>query len=98
MFIATMMFVSLTLSSFFSMMQQRRAREAAEEGSGTATSSSRRRGGLTRQVIDSLPLKHYEVGEIHDDNATDESSRLEESECCPICLVGERAFALLFYD
>lgn len=96
-FIATMIFVSLSLSSFFSMMQQRQAREAAEEGNGTTTSTSPRRGGLTRQAIDSLPLKTYEVGEPPEDNTPTDRPRLEETECCPICLIGKFSFSLLIH-
>lgn len=87
MFIAMMMFVSLTLSSFFSMIQQRQMREAAEGENGATV--LQRRGGLTRRVIDSLPLKHYEVSGTTGSDAMTENPPLEESECCPICLVGK---------
>ena len=85
MFIAMMMFISLTLSSFFSIVQQGRARETAEEGNGGSILP--RRGGLTRRVINSLPLKHYEIAESSDSIESSNNSSLEEIECCPICLV-----------
>jgi hypothetical protein len=85
MFIAMMMFVSLAMSSFFSMIQQRRMREAAE--GGNVSPILPRRGGLTRRVIDSLPLKHYEAEDTEESNTI--NSTHEEPESCPICLVGE---------
>lgn len=81
MFIAIMMFVSLAMSSFFSMLQQRRARETAEDGN-TGSILPRRRG-LTRRVIESLPVKHYDAT-----SAENNESDSAESDCCPICLVG----------
>ena len=92
MFIAMMMFASLTLSSFFSMIQQRRAREAAEEGNGG--SMLPRRGGLTRRVIDSLPLKNYDASEAAESTSSDNVT-LQEEECCPICLAGKIMMFLL---
>jgi len=59
MFIATMMFLSLTISSLFSMMRRHGA-NAEDGGHGGGRSLSRRRG-LSRRVIDSLPLKRYEA-------------------------------------
>ena len=99
MFIATMMFMTLTISSLFSLMR----RQAAEGGGGGGGSGiSLSRGGLSRQTIDSLPLKRYtaprsevtEDGDVVEDvslsreNTRDESSSgLEDADCCPICLV-----------
>lgn len=82
MFIAMMMFISLAMSSFFSMLQQRRAQEAAEDGTGGSIMLPRR-GGLTRRAIDSLPLKNYDATD-----AVENSASPDTIECCPICLVG----------
>lgn len=87
------MFISLTLSSFFSIMQQGRAREAAEEGN--RGSIVPRRGGLTRRMIDSLPLKHYDIAETAGSVDSSNNSSLEESECCPICLVRKNSFYII---
>ena len=100
MFIATMMFMSLTISSLFSMMR-RQAAEGGGDGGGVGRSFNRR--GLSRQVIDSLPLKTYQAphtevtedGDVVEDvslsreNSRDESTSfgLEDADCCPICLV-----------
>jgi hypothetical protein len=92
MFIALMMFVSLAMSSFFSMIQQRRMREAAE--GGNVGPILPRRGGLARRVIDSLPLKHYEA--VDTVGSTNNSSH-QEPDCCPICLVGEYPYFLTRY-
>ena len=101
MFIATMMFMSLTISSLFSMMR-RQAAEAAEDGGGGGGGRSLMgRRGLSRQVIDSLPVKRYhaphtevtEDGDVVEDvslsreNSRDESGLEENLDCCPICLV-----------
>lgn len=71
MFIATMMFMSLTISSLFSMMR-RNGMDVDDGGGGGGGGRSlrTRRGGLSRQVIDSLPLKRYEAAptaEVTDD-------------------------------
>ena len=76
-----MMFISLVMSSFFSMLQQRQARGAEEGNVGPITP---RRRGLTRRVIDSLPVKHYDANVAENNNESEGA----ESECCPICLVG----------
>ncbi|KAL9185777.1 hypothetical protein ACHAXT_003554 [Thalassiosira profunda] len=102
MFIATMMFMSLTISSIFSMMR-RQAAEGEDGGGGGGARSILGRRGLSREVIDSLPLKRYEAlhtevtddGDVVEDeslsreNSRDESSGgLEENlDCCAICLV-----------
>jgi hypothetical protein len=90
MFIALMMFISLAMSSFFCMLQQRRMREAAE--GGNVGPILPRRGGLTRRVIDSLPLKHFEAVDSVGSNAN--NSTHEERDCCAICLVGEYSYFL----
>lgn len=91
-----MMFMSLMISSLFSMMR----RQGAEVGDGGGGSSLVRRG-LSRQVIDSLPVKRYEAphsdvtedGDVVEDvslsreNSRDETLQLENADCCPICLV-----------
>ena len=62
MFIATMMFMSLTISSLFSMIR-RQGRDAegggggGNGGGGGGVSFMRR--GLSQRVIDSLPVKRY---------------------------------------
>ena len=96
-FIAVMMFVSLTMSSLFGMMRRQEEERGAQ---GVSTVTSRR--GLSRQVIDSLPLKRYEThrgvtddGDVVEDvSLSRENSREEtalqvedDAECCPICLV-----------
>ncbi|KAL7540743.1 hypothetical protein ACHAWF_006785, partial [Thalassiosira exigua] len=100
-FIATMMFVSLTISSLFSMMRRNGA-VIDNEGGGRRSIMGRR--GLSRQAIDSIPLKRYEAhqtevtedGELVEDvslsreNSLDENNTtgLEENlDCCAICLV-----------
>jgi hypothetical protein len=85
-FIAMMMFMSLALSSMLSMMRRQGLTEAGGgdgggRGGGTFSLTSSRRG-LSRDVIDSLPLKRYTA------ERNDNTDRLEnDSECCPICLV-----------
>ena len=73
MFIATMMFMSLTISSLFSMM--RRQAEGENGGGGGGRSLSRGRG-LSRQVIDSLPIKRYEAP--HAADATEDGDVVED--------------------
>lgn len=90
MFIAMMMFMSLTLSSLLSLMR-RQTMEGAHGGSGGGRSSLRR--GLSREVIDSLPLRHYKTPTasttIDDEVVLDVSLHREEdcTSCCPICFV-----------
>jgi hypothetical protein len=92
-FVLTMMFLSLTVSSFLSNMRRR------GEEQETLESPSRRRGGLSQHVIDSLPVKRYEApgrsvtedGDIVEDvSLSRETSREEgnlqlDADCCPIC-------------
>jgi len=59
MFIVMMMFMSLTLSSLLSMMRRQGLVEAGGGGGSSSLMSSRR--GLSREVIDSLPLKRYKA-------------------------------------
>ena len=56
--IATIMFMSLTVSSLFSMM---RRNGAVVDGRGDEGGRSLTARGLVRQVVDSLPLKRYEA-------------------------------------
>ena len=99
MFIITMMFMSLTISSLFSMLRRQGAE--VEDGGGGGRSILGRRG-LSREVIDSIPLKRYEAhhtevteyGDAVEDvslsgeSSRDESLQLEENtDCCAICLV-----------
>ncbi len=92
-FIAMMMFMSLALSSMLSMMRRQGLTEAGRDGGGgrgdnlSSLTSSRR--GLSREVINSLPLKCYTVptpssGGGRNDNT---DSLENDAECCPICLV-----------
>ena len=60
MFIVMMMFMSLTLSSLLSMMRRQGLVEAGGGGGGSLSLTSSRRG-LSREVIDSLPLKRYKA-------------------------------------
>jgi hypothetical protein len=92
-FIAMMMFMSLALSSLLSMMRRQGVVEAGGGGGGgnrSSMMSSRR--GLSREVIDSLPLKRYKApspsAAADDGDNREETSHLEnDAECCPICLV-----------
>ncbi len=62
MFIVMMMFMSLTLSSLLSMMRRQGLVEAGGGGGGGGSSSlTSSRRGLSREVIDSLPLKRYKA-------------------------------------
>ncbi|KAL7538423.1 hypothetical protein ACHAXR_008544 [Thalassiosira sp. AJA248-18] len=102
MFIFTMLFTSLTISSLFSMLRRQGAEVEDGGGGGGGGRSLMGRRGLSRQVIDSIPLKRYEAmhtevtddGDVVEDvslsreNSRDESLQLEENlDCCPICLV-----------
>jgi len=101
MFIATMMFMSLTISSLFSMMRRQGADGGGGEGGGGVIRALSRRG-LSPQVINALPLKTYQAphsevtedGDVVEDvslsreNSRDETSGgLDDHDCCPICLV-----------
>jgi len=102
MFIATMMFMSLTISSLFSMMRRQGADGGGGEGGGGVIRALSRRG-LPPQVINALPLKTYQAphhsevtedGDVVEDvslsreNSRDETSGgLDDHDCCPICLV-----------
>lgn len=104
MFIATMMFMSLLVSSLFSMMR-RNGIDYDDGGPGGAVGSGVRsltRRGLSRQAIDSIPVKLYAVPapEVTEDGdavedvslgrengLVDNEPTLEENlECCAICL------------
>ena len=62
MFIVMMMFMSLTLSSLLSMMRRQGLVDAGGGGGGGGSSSlTSSRRGLSREVIDSLPLKRYKA-------------------------------------
>mmetsp|Transcript_29213 Transcript_29213/g.66564 ORF Transcript_29213/g.66564 Transcript_29213/m.66564 type:complete len:859 (-) Transcript_29213:2-2578(-) len=93
-FIATMMFMSLTLSSIFSMIRRTGAGVAEGGGSGIVRNLTRR--GLSRSVIDNLPVKRYEApqadstedGGVVQDVSLRRQDSLEEDEMdsCAICL------------
>ena len=96
-FLVTMMFMSLTISSLLSSMRRRGEEQEIIER------SSHRRGGLSQDVIDSLPTKRYEAprrsitddGEVVEDVSLSRENSVEESDlqlemntdCCAICLV-----------
>lgn len=95
-FLVTMMFMSLTISSLLSSMRRRGEEQEIIER------SSHRRGGLSQDVIDSLPTKRYEAprrsvtddGDVVEDVSLSRESSMEESDlqlenadCCAICLV-----------
>ncbi len=98
-FLVTMMFTSLTISSLLNSMRGRRG----EEQETMERSSSHRRGGLSQDVIDSLPTKRYEAprqsvtddGDVVEDVSLSRENSVEESDlpletnadCCAICLV-----------
>ena len=94
-FIATMMFMSLTLSSIFSMIRRTGAGGIADGGGGGVVRNLTRRG-LSRSVIDNLPVKRYEVpqadstedGGVEQDASLRRQDSLEEVEMdsCAICL------------
>ena len=99
MFIATMMFVTLMIISLTSMIRRNNI-VADDDGGGTAQTGLFQRRGLSRRVIDSIPLKRYTLpsGPSHtvaDRDVVDDVSLstyrengLEENlDCCSICLV-----------
>uniref|UniRef100_A0A6U3VVT3 RING-type domain-containing protein n=1 Tax=Skeletonema marinoi TaxID=267567 RepID=A0A6U3VVT3_9STRA len=95
-FLVTMMFMSLTISSLLSSMRRR------GEDQEIIERSSHRRGGLSQDVIDSLPTKRYEAprrsvtddGDVVEDVSLSRENSVEESDlhlemnrdCCAICL------------
>jgi hypothetical protein len=90
-FIAMMMFMSLVLSSMLNMMRRQGLSEAVgggggERGGNLSTITSSRRG-LSRDVINSLPLKCYTVGTPSSGGGRYGDTDSLENECCPICLV-----------
>ena len=83
--------MSLTLSSIFSMI--RRTGAGVAEGGGTGIVRNLTRRGLSRSVIDNLPVKRYEVPQAdstEDGEAVqDVSLRRQDSlqmDSCAICL------------
>ena len=95
-FLVTMMFMSLTISSLLSNMRRRGEEQEIIER------PSHRRGGLSQNVIDSLPTKRYETprrsvtedGDVVEDVSLSRANSMEESDlqqenadCCAICLV-----------
>ena len=88
--------MSLTLSSIFSMI--RRTGAGVAEGGGTGIVRNLTRRGLSRSVIDNLPVKRYEVpqadstedGEAVQDVSLRRQDSLQEDEMemdsCAICL------------
>lgn len=88
------MFMSLTLSSIFSMIRRTGAGVAEGGGSGIVRNLTRR--GLSRSVIDNLPVKRYEApqadstedGGVVQDVSLRRQDSLEEDEMdsCAICL------------
>lgn len=92
-FLVTMMFMSLTISSLLGSMRGRGEEQEVVER------PSHRRGGLSPEVINSIPVKRYESprrrsvtddGDVVEDvslsreNSTDEGD-LDDADCCAIC-------------
>ena len=92
-FLVTMMFMSLTISSLLGSMRGRGEEQEITER------PSHRRGGLSPEVINSIPVKRYESprrrsvtddGDVVEDvslsreNSTDEDG-LDDADCCAIC-------------